>query len=146
MGHGAHLAKYFSERGIETVGFDYRGFGRSEGREGYVESREAHLKDSRKFVDEVAPFYKGVPRFALGLSLGGMTIYYLTLDNPNLFDGVVLMAPALKASFGTKVVKFAKVLGSILPNKMRLAKPVYGKATKNPVITEFVKKDKFAFS
>ena len=29
---------------------------------------------------------------------------------------------------------------------MRLTKPIYGKASKNPVITEFIKKDKYAFS
>lgn len=34
----------------------------------------------------------------------------------------------------------------MLPDKSRLAKPVYGKASKNPAVTEFVKKDKYAYS
>ncbi len=50
VGHGAHLAHYFSTRGITTVGFDYRGFGRSDGRPGYVDDLEAHLRDCRAFV------------------------------------------------------------------------------------------------
>jgi alpha-beta hydrolase superfamily lysophospholipase len=29
IGHGAHLAEYFSKNGLITVGFDHRGFGRS---------------------------------------------------------------------------------------------------------------------
>lgn len=29
LGHGAHLAHYFSQHGLTTVGFDHRGFGRS---------------------------------------------------------------------------------------------------------------------
>ena len=29
MGHGAHLADYYSQNGFVTVGFDHRGFGRS---------------------------------------------------------------------------------------------------------------------
>lgn len=31
INQGAHLAHHFAEHGIETVGFDHRGFGRSEG-------------------------------------------------------------------------------------------------------------------
>lgn len=45
------------------------------------------------------------------------------------------MAPALKNSVGGALVKLTGVLGSILPNKTRLLKPVYGKASKNPAIT-----------
>lgn len=29
IGHGSHLAEFFSHHGLTTVGFDYRGFGRS---------------------------------------------------------------------------------------------------------------------
>jgi acylglycerol lipase len=51
IGHGAHLAKYFSKEGLITVGFDHRGFGRSQGRQGYVDNLQSHLTDSRKFID-----------------------------------------------------------------------------------------------
>ena len=47
LGHGAHLADYFAKHGFITVGFDHRGFGRSEGEPGYVECLEDHLKDSK---------------------------------------------------------------------------------------------------
>ena len=47
LGHGAHLAEYFAKHGFVTVGFDHRGFGRSEGEPGYVESLETHIKDSK---------------------------------------------------------------------------------------------------
>lgn len=92
------------------------------------------------------PTYANLPKFVLGLSMGGMTSYYLTLENPNLFDGAILMAPAMKNSVGGTLVKFTKILGSILPDKTRLTKPVYGKASKNPLITQFIKNDKYAFS
>ncbi len=35
---GAHIAKYFASKGIETVGMDFRGFGQSEGFRGYIEN------------------------------------------------------------------------------------------------------------
>lgn len=50
IGHGAHIAHHFAKHGIVTVGFDHRGFGRSEGEPGYVDSLEMHLKDSLKFI------------------------------------------------------------------------------------------------
>lgn len=45
------------------------------------------------------------------------------------------MAPALKNSVGGGLVIVAKVLGKILPNKTKLGKPIYGRASKNPAIT-----------
>ena len=33
---GAHLAKHFATRNIITVGYDYRGYGKSEGLRGYM--------------------------------------------------------------------------------------------------------------
>jgi len=36
VNRGAHIAHYFAERGIATVGLDSRGFGASEGHRGYI--------------------------------------------------------------------------------------------------------------
>ena len=38
IGHVAHIAHKFAQQGIETVGFDFRGFGRSQGTPAYVHS------------------------------------------------------------------------------------------------------------
>ena len=146
VGHGAHLAEYFSLNGFVTVGFDHRGFGRSEGRSGYVSDLDTHLEDCKKFFSIVFPMYEGLPRFVLGLSMGGMSSYHLTLADPHLFDGAVMMAPALMNSVGGCVVSLTKFLGKMLPDHMRLTKPIYGKASKNPAITDFVKKDKYVFA
>lgn len=43
VGHGAHLAEMLSKEGFITVGYDYRGFGRSQGKGGYVPSFDTHL-------------------------------------------------------------------------------------------------------
>ena len=92
------------------------------------------------------PKYKDLPKFALGLSMGGMTSYHLSLKEPKLFDGVILMAPALKNSVGSFLVGVAKGLAKILPQKSRLTKPIYGLAAKNPAITESSKNDKYQYA
>ena len=90
--------------------------------------------------------YQGLPRFVIGLSMGGLTAYHLTLEDPKLFDGAILMAPALMNNVGGLLVKATKLISVLVPDKFRLTKPIYGKASKNPTITEFVKNDKHAFS
>ena len=45
------------------------------------------------------------------------------------------MAPALKNILGERIVKITGILGSILPSKTKLTKPVYGVGSRNPVIT-----------
>ena len=42
------------------------------------------------------------------------------------------MAPALKNSVGGFLVGLTNMLSKILPKGMRLIKPIYGKAAKNP--------------
>lgn len=56
------------------------------------------------------------------------------------------MAPAMMHSLSSGLVSMARVIGKIIPDKMGLFKPVYGRATRNPQITDDVKKDLYAFS
>lgn len=71
--------------------------------------------------------------------MGGMTTYHLTLRYRYLFEGAIMMAPAIKNNIGGFLVGFTKTLASILPKKMKLLKPIYGKAARNPKVTEDVK-------
>ena len=85
IGHGAHIAHYFAQNGIITMGFDHRGFGRSPGTPGRVISHEQHIADSIGFMNLIRPIYPHLPYFCMGLSMGGMTTYYLTHRYPEYF-------------------------------------------------------------
>ena len=56
------------------------------------------------------------------------------------------MAPAIKNNVGGFLVGVTQKLASWLPKKMKLMKPIYGKATRNPQITDDIKLDKYSFS
>lgn len=43
---GAHIANYFAQKGITTVGYDYRGFGQSQGPRGLIYDLNSHLGDA----------------------------------------------------------------------------------------------------
>lgn len=97
-------------------------------------------------MHKVKPRYaEEVPVFCLGLSMGGLASYYLTLTHPHLFDGAILMAPALKNQISSFLVNVSSCLKSLLPERTKLTGPVYGKASRNPSITEFVKADPYAY-
>ena len=46
-GRAAHIGWFLAEKGYDTVAFDHRGFGRSEGRRAFLSNLEDHLKDTR---------------------------------------------------------------------------------------------------
>lgn len=73
--------------------------------------------------------------------MGGMTTYYLTLRYRYLFEGAILMAPAIKNNISGFLVGVTNTLASILGKKTKLMKPIYGKASRNPKITEDIKND-----
>ena len=43
MNNTAHVAKAFSLKGYCAIGFDHRGFGKSEGLRGYMEGKDIHI-------------------------------------------------------------------------------------------------------
>ena len=147
IGHGAHIAVALGEVGFITVGFDHRGFGRSPGEKAYVESLESHIYDALSFTKKVKAMYPGLPAFALGLSMGGMTSYYLTLRYKDLFKGAILMAPAIKNIIDGMLVTVVSGMSSLFGNKFKLpVVPPRGQATRNPKITEDVYSDPYAYT
>jgi acylglycerol lipase len=99
MEHGSHIADYLAENGYATFGFDHRGFGRSPGDPGVVYSLDQHIADCLQFVNQLKKLYPTLPFFSMGLSMGGMATYYLTLHHQELFVGAVMMAPAISLEF-----------------------------------------------
>jgi acylglycerol lipase len=78
--------------------------------------------------------------------MGGMTTYYLTLRYKYLFEGAIMMAPAIKNNVSGFLVGVTNTLASILGKKTKLMKPIYGRASRNPKITEDIKNDPYSFS
>lgn len=78
--------------------------------------------------------------------MGGMTVYYLALKNPKLFDNVILMAPALMHNLPSFVPSITNFITNILPNSTRLLPPMADKSNRNPNVTEYRKKDPYCFN
>ncbi|CAD8069120.1 unnamed protein product [Paramecium sonneborni] len=147
INHCAHIAQKMAQEGFLIVGFDHRGFGKSEGLRGYIESLEIHLQDSRLFIQKVMELQgnSNLPIFLSGQSMGGMTAFRLAIlgNIPNL-KGIILYAPAIKSLFSGLFIGTIQFLGYLIP-KYKLVKPKRGQTTKNPQITEDLMKDPYTY-
>ena len=87
--------------GINVVGIDNQGCGRSEGFNGlrfYVDSFDDYVTDVLQVAESVSTDLassKPLPLFIAGVSLGGCITFFAVQRRPELFAGALLLAPML---------------------------------------------------
>lgn len=112
-GRYEHVGRAFATAGIDTLSFDARGFGQTEGRRGHVETFDHYIADVAALLAERRTL--GVPTVLMGHSLGGLVVAtYLVGDHPQP-DLAVLSAPALQAKIPGWQRTLAPVLGRVAP-------------------------------
>lgn len=87
-------ARTLAERGFEVSSLDRRGFGRSGGPKGHVESAEDFFEDLGaliRFLREAGD----QPIFAMGVSLGGLLVAAHAMRRPEDLAGVISVVPAI---------------------------------------------------
>jgi alpha-beta hydrolase superfamily lysophospholipase len=123
-GFGEHIGRYarlgqaFAQTGLDAVGFDARGHGRSDGVRGDAPSYGAYVEDLRGLVGQVRTENPGLPLFLFGHSFGGALVLHTALHcAPGELAGVVATGPYLKLAFTPPAwkVSIGRALGSIYP-------------------------------
>ena len=101
---------------------DQRGFGRSEGTRGYIESPEQACDDILTFSEQIEQKFGGkdVPLFTIGHSLGGALALFAAAERPDLFAGMTLLTPFIAMADKNqrkldKLKPMAKVLSYFAP-------------------------------
>ena len=110
--------KVWARRGITTLAYDQRGFGRNENPGVWV-GADAMRSDLNDAVAAARARYPGVPVFALGESMGGaVALSDLGASQPPAVNGVILVAPAVWSRGDMPMLyRVALFLGAhILPN------------------------------
>lgn len=93
----AHIAKSFAKEGYATVGFDFRGHGKSQGLSGYIDDYNTLLNDYILFIKLVDKLYdEKLPRFSISQSMGGMITLLTANKMNNYFRGLIFLAPCFK--------------------------------------------------
>lgn len=89
--------------------------------------------------------YPELPKFVLGISMGGLTAYHLSLRHPDFFKGAILMAPALKNNVNNFLVGLSAFMKKILPQDTRLIKPLKGNSNSSLSIVEELSNDPYVY-
>ena len=99
-GRYAPLAERLTAAGIELVGIDLRGHGRSPGERTWVTSFDAYLDDAQALLE--AASRPGTPLFLMGHSMGGTIAACFAIERLAAFvsrhhpvSGLILSSPAL---------------------------------------------------
>jgi alpha-beta hydrolase superfamily lysophospholipase len=122
-GVGEHIGRYeaafqsFANQGYSCSGFDQRGFGRSEGERGYINSFAEYADDLARFIAEIVNKDAAKPVFLFGHSMGTIVILAYALQYPSAIRGLIISSCPLKlkswfANFGGF---FAPSLSAIAP-------------------------------
>jgi alpha-beta hydrolase superfamily lysophospholipase len=99
-GLGAHtgrwsaLATYLYQNGFSSYALELRGFGRTKGIPGYVDSFNTYLTDILRLRDIVSKENPGKKIFIMGESMGALAAFLVAVKKPSAFDGAVLLSPA----------------------------------------------------
>jgi len=102
-GHGEHinrpgyhyLAQQLVEEGYAVFGIDHIGHGRSNGTRGHVSSIEDLSEDFELYVNTISQEYPGIPKLAIGHSMGANILLITVIRNPKLFKAIALSSPGL---------------------------------------------------
>lgn len=136
MKTSAYLARKLAEDGYVVVGYDYRGHGKSEGRRVFFSSSEQIIEDSLSFVNLMTKFYPNLNVFLGGISFGGFISFQISLNFPERFKGIILLAPALKPLQGCLMKSLASFVGYLFPKLYFTGKKGKTNVTKNQFAIE----------
>lgn len=130
-GHGEYSGRYekftriFKEENIAIAAFDFRGAGRSEGEEVFVNSLEEYLNDVSDFFDFLSRKHRvKAPVFLLGHSLGGLVAVHWALRYPQKIHALFLSSPCLGLKLGRHLVLLNSLLNRLCPGLI-YKNPVY---------------------
>jgi alpha-beta hydrolase superfamily lysophospholipase len=114
IGRYEHVGAYFAGHGIDVVGFDLRGHGRSGGKRGFIDSWSDFLDDVEDLLAQRRAL--DVPVVLYGHSMGGLiSTTYAESDRPQP-DLLVLSAPALEANLPAWQRALSPIMSKVLPS------------------------------
>jgi alpha-beta hydrolase superfamily lysophospholipase len=121
LGHGIgedssryiQAARAFAEAGWQTVTWDLRGHGRSDGPRGYVARWSRYHDDLSEQVDALRSDSR--PLVVAGHSMGGLIAFGAAASGQIAPEKLVLSAPALEADIATWKRLVAPILSRIVP-------------------------------
>lgn len=112
----AEIIEFFSNNGFNSVSFDLRGHGKSEGNRAYIQNFNEYLNDLNAVRNYYEQKYPKTKWFLVGHSMGGLIVirYHQTMYEKNHWELKVVSSPFLGVS--APVPTWKKTLSKLIVN------------------------------
>ena len=112
-----HVAERFCARGFRVLGYDRRGHGRSDGKQGVIGSVDQLVADFSQVIALAKTENPGLPVFLYGHSLGALGVLYYALREKPDVKGIIASSPPLDSgTIPDNQKKLIKLLEPLLPH------------------------------
>ena len=138
------FAEGLTKLGFAVYAFDLPGHGRSAGPRVWIDKFDDYVDDVGSFVAEVKRREPNKPVFLMGHSMGGAIATLYALRAPKELAGVVLSAPALRASATGFEKAATRMIDVILPEAGVFQLPIE-KFSRAPDVIRDCKADKLVY-
>ncbi len=124
-GFGAHsgrwesLADYFLKHNIASYALELRGFGRTQGVRGHVDTFDSYFDDILALADVIRENNPGTKIFLAGESLGGLISFLLACKRNEKFSGLVCLASAFNTKIRAPFWEYIGILLSLFINPQK---------------------------
>lgn len=154
-GMGAHgeyyvqVADQVITNNITTYALDLKHHGRSSGKKGDIKNFKELIEQVNEFISFIKKNHNNLPIYLMGLSMGGCISVNYSIMFPDMINGLILMAPAVKTKIKITGGDILKLPIFIFTYLFRKGKPIIELAkrqdvgTRNPLKAELDKIDEF---
>jgi len=121
-GLGAHsgrwepLAQFFLQQNIASYALELQGFGQTQGIKGHIDSFDTYFDDILSLARIICKEYPDKKIFLIGESFGGLLSYLLAHRAPELFSGLVCIAPAFSIRIQVSLWDYIWVFFNLFKN------------------------------
>lgn len=150
-GLGAHsgwfidMGNELAQRGLTVYTMDHRGFGRSEGLAGHIDSYDLFVEDTSAIINELRKRHPLGRIYLLGHSMGGIFTAHVAAKHGDLLTGIIFLNPWIEDSSRLSPITTLRILVGGL-RKSRRAWQVAGGhevMTTNPEAIQMLQADTF---
>ncbi len=115
-GRYQNVVKALVPQGYAIYALDHRGYGRSSGRRGHINSWAEYREDLHRFAQMARAAAAERPLFLMGHSMGGCIVLDYAGHYPDGWQGVIASAPAVgKLNIPAPLALVSKLLSSVWP-------------------------------
>lgn len=110
-GRYAHVAEFFTARGIGIIAVDTYGHGQTTGKRGHADSIEAYMEQITRLLELARQTVPDKPVFLYGHSMGGALVLNYVFRYKPAINGLIATAPAVRPGF--KLPALLLIIGKI---------------------------------